>query len=226
MTTCVLYLDMNGKPIPGFPIPMTPSRSEVRTDVNGIARYDPDLVAGTIFWPPGYATAKIIPCPEAPTSSIPEPSQISDDFVPPIGTVSDLRSAESIMMYTGECVTVRQGSGAQTLYRTYNPNTMQGTGQYNDVRYVTTNALFAALGCRPAPAPVPVQITAEGVQKNVDVLSAAVQNISGAVQDILTRLTGLQKAIDDVWANLEAWLVERIVDILLKGLDREVEEKK
>lgn len=50
------------------------------------------------------------------------------------------------------------------------------------------------------------------------------------VGDIVTASTqeaqAWRAALNGIWSQLEAWLIERIVGILLKGLDREVEEMK
>ena len=52
--------------------------------------------------------------------------------------------------------------------------------------------------------------------------------------DLETRIIGVLskeisdrvKAVDGIWDKLEGWLIERIIGILLKALDREVKEMK
>lgn len=78
------------------------------------------------------------------------------------------------------------------------------------------------------------QAELEKLRKKIDDLAKSVDKALG---DLWSKISDLgsridreieerKKAVDDIWARLEAWLIERIVGILLKGLDREVEGKK
>ncbi len=87
-----------------------------------------------------------------------------------------------------------------------------------------------------APPPPPPKTVAE-VSKDVDILRGTIQGVSSRIQDLATslsegfvgvgkRIDELQKGLDGIWDKLDAWLVERIVGLMLRALDREVEAKK
>ena len=72
MTTCVLYLDMNGVPVANSWLTTNKQRKAL-TDAYGIARFDPDLPADVVFYPVGYGTATVFPCAEPPPPPTPAP---------------------------------------------------------------------------------------------------------------------------------------------------------
>lgn len=91
------------------------------------------------------------------------------------------------------------------------------------------------IGCFAPPPPPPK--TVDEVSKDVDILRGTIQGVSSRIQDLATgimqglagiskRIDEMQKGLDAIWDKLEAWLVERIVRIVLAGLDREAEAKK
>lgn len=107
----------------------------------------------------------------------------------------------------------------------------------------------------PLPPPkTPDELSAEvtTLQKLINSTVGKIENLAQGIEDIAAKaanealawrkglfdleakVTGIlskeisdrTKAIEGIWTNLEAWLIDRIVMILIKGLDRETEEKK
>lgn len=72
--------------------------------------------------------------------------------------------------------------------------------------------------------------SSQDLKKERQERQGAIQQIQDMIGDIVSaaqeEAQSWRKAIDGIWDQLEGWLIERIVGILLKGLDREVEEMK
>jgi hypothetical protein len=85
----------------------------------------------------------------------------------------------------------------------------------------------------PPPPPKTVDEVSNEVTTLQKMLNNTVAKIAGLGQQIdeiiskaETEAKEWTKAVDGIWEKLEGWLIERIVGILLKGLDREVEVMK
>lgn len=89
--------------------------------------------------------------------------------------------------------------------------------------------------CFEIPPPPPKTIAevaneVETLQKLLNTTVGRIENLTQGIGDIITKAAEeaaeWRKAVDGIWDKLEGWLIERIVGILLKGLDREVKEMK
>jgi hypothetical protein len=89
--------------------------------------------------------------------------------------------------------------------------------------------------CFETPPPPPKTTDELGaevstLQKLLNSTVGKIENIAQGIGDIIskaeTEAAEWRKAVDGIWDKLEGWMIERIVGILLKGLDREVEMRK
>lgn len=85
----------------------------------------------------------------------------------------------------------------------------------------------------PPPTPKTINEVAEEVTTLQKMLNGTVSKIEGLafnIEQIITAATeeaeAWRKAYDGIWDKLEAWLIDRIVGILIKALDKEVERMK
>lgn len=87
--------------------------------------------------------------------------------------------------------------------------------------------------CHEIPKPPPKNIDEIGaevttLQKLLNGTVGKIENLGQGLADLDAALTkqgqDLTAGLNGIWDKLEAWLIERIVGIFLKGLDREVEE--
>jgi hypothetical protein len=67
--------------------------------------------------------------------------------------------------------------------------------------------------------PPPPPKSADDVQKDVDILRSTLQGISSSVQDIVTSITEMGKALVDLEARIKAWITETVFELLMKNLD-------
>lgn len=96
------------------------------------------------------------------------------------------------------------------------------------------------------PAPPPPK-TVDEVSKEVDILRDTIHGVSQRIENIATslaegfasltksiedlagsltkRIDELQKGLDAIWDKLEVWLVERIIDIIIKAANRDLEQR-
>lgn len=79
----------------------------------------------------------------------------------------------------------------------------------------------------PPKTPDEVSATLSGLQKILNDGLGKLDDLGQTVQEIVERSIqesqAWRAAIDGIWDKLESWLIDRILGILLKALDREVE---
>jgi len=73
--------------------------------------------------------------------------------------------------------------------------------------------------CFETPPPPPE--TVEDVQKDVDILRGTLQGLGSRVQDLVTSITEMGKALVDLEARIKAWITESILDLIWSALTRE-----
>lgn len=85
----------------------------------------------------------------------------------------------------------------------------------DDARYVAEKDP----GCYAPPPPPPK--SADDVQKDVDILRGTLQGISSRIQDLVTSITEMGKALVDMEARIKAWVIDSILDLIWSALTRE-----
>lgn len=117
------------------------------------------------------------------------------------------------------CTVLQKGIGAQEFLFLRN----DVTGELSP-GYTTMTALYSGGYRTQFQCDAPLPPTPQQWQQSVsDALGRFFQGVTGTLGELTSGLADLRKDLDGIWDKLESWLVERIVRILIAGLDREVE---
>lgn len=77
----------------------------------------------------------------------------------------------------------------------------------------------------PPPAPPTESPLGKWVKDTISGLGDFVSKLSESISSLSGRIDALQKGLDGIWEKLEGWLVERLVGLMLRALDMEVEKR-
>jgi hypothetical protein len=154
---------------------------------------------------------------QPPTQGAPKPPQIPTKPGEPL----PLDSGDQITGTIGtRCDYIRNTTFPQSFFTHRDRYTGQKAQYSSDNSYAQSRAAKDA-GCY-LPAPPTAADWQDGIQKQ---LTAGFDALSKYITDGLqSKSQELEQAINGIWDKLESWIIERIVGILLKALDNEVEK--
>ena len=130
------------------------------------------------------------------------------------------------------CSIIRNTSFGQSFFQIRHDRSGNVTSLHSDFQEVKGIGERTA-ACFEVPPPPPKTTDELGLEVSTlqKLLNGAVGKIDNLVQGladigqaVITQGNDLQAAINGIWDKLEGWLIERIVRILLKALDNEVEK--
>lgn len=200
MTTCFRVVDMNG--LPARDIPITASWSgktvQARTNSAGIVRFVEDIPLDAKIYGIGFSVQTRIVCDEP---IIPPPPPPGEAVVGSVGTSCDI---------------MQKYMFGSAWYRYRNRYTGSGSSWDSEIGDAEDLANDTP-GCFAPPPPPPK--TVDDVQKDVDILRGTLQEISSAVQDLVTSITETGKAIVDVEMRVKVWISEVVFELLMKNLN-------
>lgn len=142
---------------------------------------------------------------------------------------------EEIIQRIGtSCSIINNYSFAKSAYQVRHDRNGNLSSLHMDLEEVRDIANRNA-ACFETPPPPPKTTDELGsevstLQKLLNGAMGKLDNLAQGIGDIIskaeTEAAEWRKAVDGIWEKLEGWMIERIVGILLKGLDREVEVMK
>ncbi len=183
MPTCFLVLNWKQQPVSGVNVTadFAGTRRQVTSGADGIARFAEDIPESAKVYAVGDTTVTRVPCAET-KEPVPVPG---GETV--IGTVG--QSCDILEKYMFE----------RAWYKHRNRYTGYGSSwdsELDDARHKA----YEDKSCNDAPPPPPRGV--DDVQKDVDILRGTISMIEGRVQDIVTSITEMGKALDAVKASI------------------------
>lgn len=132
------------------------------------------------------------------------------------------------------CSIIRNTSFGQSFFQIRHDRSGNVTSLHSDAQEVIGigNRTPACFEVPPPPPKTPDEIGAEvtTLQKLLNGAVGKIDNIVAGLaelgQAVLSQGQDLQRSIDAIWDKLEGWLINRILGIILKALDKEVKEMK
>lgn len=126
---------------------------------------------------------------------------------------------ESIVTTVGlSCDVLEKSMYGRSWFRFRNRYTADGSPWSGSL----SDAIRSAEGnpsCYQPPPPPPKSV--DDVQKDVDILRGTLQGISSRVQDLVTSITEMGKALVDLETKIKAWVIDSILDLIWSALTRE-----